>query len=105
MTVTNFDSKLFEAAVLNEHADTLIEFWAPWCVYCRRLQPALEQLAKEQEDLLIGKLNIDDEPELANRYGIEVVPTLLAFRGGQVAGKVVAPGSKAELDAFVREQF
>ena len=105
MSAKNLDHALFEAAVLNEQSNALIEFWAPWCVYCRRINPALEQLAKEHGELLIGKINIDDEPELANEYSIELVPTLLAFRNGEVVGKVVAPGSKAELDAFIREHF
>ena len=82
----------------------MVEFSAPWCVYCRRLAPALESVAEEYRDTLVfGAVNIDDEPELAQSERIEVVPTLLIYQNGQVLGSIVAPESRAQLVAFIEE--
>ena len=82
----------------------LVEFSAPWCVYCRRLAPALESVTEEYRDTLVfGAVNIDDEPELAQSEKIEVVPTLLIYQNGQVLGSIVAPESRAQLVAFIEE--
>ena len=82
----------------------MVEFSAPWCVYCRRLAPALESVAEEYRDTLVfGVVNIDDEPELAQSEKIEVVPTLLIYQNGQVLGSIVAPESRAQLVAFIEE--
>ena len=82
----------------------MVEFSAPWCVYCRRLAPALESVAEEYRDTLVfGAVNIDDEPELARSEEIEVVPTLLIYQNGQVLGSIVAPESRAQLVAFIEE--
>ena len=82
----------------------MVEFSAPWCVYCRRLAPALESVAEEYRDTLVfGAVNIDDEPELARSEKIEVVPTLLIYQNGQVLGSIVAPESRAQLVAFIEE--
>ena len=82
----------------------MVEFSAPWCVYCRRLAPALESVAEEYRDTMVfGAVNIDDEPELAQSEKIEVVPTLLIYQNGQVLGSIVAPESRAQLVAFIEE--
>ena len=82
----------------------MVEFSAPWCVYCRRLAPALESVAEEYRDTLVfGTVNIDDDPELAQSEKIEVVPTLLIYQNGQVLGSIVAPESRAQLVAFIEE--
>ena len=82
----------------------MVEFSAPWCVYCRRLAPALESVAEEYRDTLVfGAVNIDDEPELAQSEKIEVFPTLLIYQNGQVLGSIVAPESRAQLVAFIEE--
>lgn len=82
----------------------LVEFSAPWCVYCRRLAPALEVVAREYQDTLVfGAINIDEEPELAQAEKIELIPTLRIYQGGKVLGSVVAPESKAQLVSFIEE--
>ena len=82
----------------------MVEFSAPWCVYCRRLAPALESVAEEYRDTLVfGAVNIDDDPELAQSEKIEVVPTLLIYQNGQVLGSIVAPESRAQLVAVIEE--
>jgi len=95
--------KQFEQKVM-EARPVLVEFWAPWCTYCRRIGPALEKVAREQENrLTVGKVNIDQEADLAGREQIEVIPTLILYREGKVLGSMVAPESKAKIDEFIRE--
>ena len=97
------DRKNFDKAMQGDRP-VLVEFWAPWCVYCRRIIPALEKVAQQNEGVLeIGKINIDDEPKLAAQENIEVIPTLVLYRGGKALGSVVAPESKASIEAFISE--
>lgn len=103
MAVVNINRNQFEEMVHSGNA-VLVEFSAPWCVYCRRLAPALESVAEEYKDTLVfTAVNIDDEPELAEAEAIEVVPTLLIYHSGQVLGSIVAPESRAQLVAFIEE--
>lgn len=84
----------------------LVDFWAPWCGYCRRIAPALESLAAETEQTLtIAKLNIDEEPAVAEQAGIDVIPTLILYREGKRIGSIIAPDSKAKIEAFLREHL
>ena len=81
----------------------LIEYWAPWCVYCRRITPAMKQLAERREDLLIGQVNIDDHPELAKLEQIEVIPTLVLYEKGEALGSIVAPESRSRIEEFLAD--
>ncbi len=84
----------------------LVDFWAPWCGYCRRLGPAYEKVAQEYGDRLVAaKVNIDEEEQLAREEGIEVIPALVLYRNGKALGSVVNPGSKAAIDQFIRENL
>ena len=99
----DMNRKNFDKAMQGDRP-VLVEFWAPWCVYCRRIIPALEKIAQQNEGVLeIGKINIDDEPKLAAQENIEVIPTLVLYRGGKAMGSVVAPESKASIEAFINE--
>ena len=103
MSILNMNAESYRKFTQAEQP-VLVEFSAPWCVYCRRLAPALESVAEEYRDTLVfGVVNIDDEPELAQSEKIEVVPTLLIYQNGQVLGSIVAPESKAQLVAFIEE--
>ena len=97
------NQKVFEEQVLAGNKPVLVEFWAPWCVYCRRIAPALEKLAQQQENLIVGQVNIDEEPLLANREHIEVIPTFVLYENGEALGSIVAPESKARIEEFIRE--
>lgn len=82
----------------------LVDFWAPWCTYCRRIAPAYDALAEQLgEALTFAKINIDEEPELARQEGIDVIPTLVLYRNSQTLGSVTAPESKADIAAFLEE--
>lgn len=106
MSVVKINQELFEQQVENEKKAVLAEFWAPWCVYCRRIGPAYEKIAQEYGDrLVIGQVNIDEEQALAARNKIEVVPTLILFKDGQAAGSIVAPESKGKIEEFIKEHM
>ena len=103
MSILNMNAEGYRKFTQAEQP-VLVEFSAPWCVYCRRLAPALESVAEEYRDTLVfGAVNIDDEPELAQSEKIEVVPTLLIYQNGQVLDSIVAPESRAQLVAFIEE--
>src|SRR5574344_3167865 len=103
MSILNMNAESYRKFTQAEQP-VLVEFSAPWCVYCRRLAPALESVAEEYRDTLVfGAVNIDDEPELAEAEAIEVVPTLLIYHSGQALGSIVAPESRAQLVAFIEE--
>jgi len=103
MAAVNINKEQFHY-LLNEEKPILIDFWAPWCSYCRRIGPAYEKIAEQYEQqLVVAKVNIDDEPQLAEAEQIEVIPTLVLYRGGQAIGSIVAPESKAMIDQFISE--
>lgn len=96
----------FQKRAMEGNEPVLIEFWAPWCVYCRRIAPALGKVAQQYAgSLSIGQINIDDEPGLAERERIEVVPTLILYHKGEVLGSIVAPESKARIEEFIEEHL
>ena len=96
------NTELFHQHVMEGNIPVLVEFWAPWCVYCRRIAPALDKIAQQyQGKLLVGKVNIDDEPTLANKEKIEMIPTLVLYQNGEALGSIVAPDSKARIEEFI----
>lgn len=101
MAAINVNEKQFQE-LLKEEKPVLVDFWAPWCGYCRRIAPVYDRIADEYaDDVAVVKVNIDDEPGLAQEYHIEVIPTLMFFKGGQAVNSVVAPASKAAIDDFI----
>lgn len=96
------NEKLYKEA-MEGSKPVLIEYWAPWCVYCRRIAPAMKQLSERREDLLVAQVNIDDHPELAKLEQIEVIPTLVLYEGGEALGSIVAPESRSRIEEFLAD--
>ena len=90
---------------IKQDKPVLVDFWAPWCSYCRRIGPAYDRIAQQLENVEVVKINIDEEPALAQAEHIEVIPTLVLYRGGEAIGSIVAPESKAMIEAFVQESL
>jgi len=106
MSVIQMNQDQFNNMVVNGTDAVLVEFWAPWCVYCRRIAPALEKVAQQYEGKVkVAQVNIDDEPVLAAQEQIEVIPTLIIYQNGQALGSIVAPESKARIDEFILENL
>lgn len=80
----------------------LVEFWAPWCGYCRRIAPAMARIAGSREDIVVAQINIDEEPALSDAEQIEIIPTLVLYRGGKAIGSIVAPDSRGKIEEFIR---
>ena len=102
MAAMNINAKQYEELILGDKP-VLVDFWAPWCTYCRRIGPALDRVADSRQDILVVKVNIDEEPDLARQERIEVIPTLVVYKGGYDLGSIVAPESKARIDAFLND--
>ena len=91
----------FEEEVLKSEIPVLVDFWATWCGPCRMLAPTIEKIAKEQSGAIkVGKVDVDEEPELAAKYGIASIPTLMVFKGGQVVKTSIGVIPKAAIEAL-----
>lgn len=103
MAAMNINKNKLEQ-LLQGSKPVLVDFWAPWCSYCRRIGPAYDALAEKYgENVEIVKLNIDEEPALAQAESIEVIPTLVLYSGGKAVDSIVAPESKARIESFLNE--
>ena len=102
MAITTINQENFDDQVTRSSAPVLLDFWAAWCGPCSMLSPVVEELAEEHPEISFGKVNVDEAPELAQRYQISAIPTLLLFRDGEPVDVSVGVKSKAELEAFLK---
>ena len=100
--IKNVSDAAFEADFLKSSKPVLVDYWAAWCGPCKMIAPILEEVAKEYGDkVMIAKLNVDENPETAAKFGIRGIPTLMLFKDGQVAQTKVGAMSKSQLTAFL----
>ena len=87
----------------NDSKPLLIDFYAEWCGPCRMVAPIIEEIANERDDVLVGKVNVDEEPELAAAFGVYSIPTLVVLKDGKIASQVTGARPKAEILAMLEE--
>ena len=88
MTAININKNNFQNEIMNSEKPVLLDFWAPWCAPCRMLAPVVEEIASERADIKVGKINIDEQSELANKFGIMSIPTLVVMKNGKIIQQV-----------------
>ena len=88
MSAININKNNFENEVLNSDKTVLLDFWASWCAPCRMVVPIVEEIAAERRDIKVGKINVDEEPELANKFSIMSIPTLVVMKNGKIVQQV-----------------
>ena len=101
MSVLHITKATFQEEVLNSDKPVLLDFWAPWCGPCRMLMPLIEEIADERSDIKVGKINVDEETELANQFGVMSIPTLVVMKDGKPANQSVGGKSKAAILAML----
>ena len=98
----NVTTENFDKAVLQSKGTAIVDLWASWCGPCRMLSPIIAQIANENPDIKVFKVNVDDEPDIASKYGVQAIPTVLIFKDGQEVNRSVGLLSKDKLLAMIK---
>ncbi len=97
MSIVNVTSENFNETVNSSDKTVLLDFWASWCGPCQMISPIVEEVAKERDDITVGKVNVDEQMELAQEFGISSIPTLVVMKDSKVTNKSVGLISKSEI--------
>ena len=100
MSVVNINRNNFQGEVLNSDRPVLLDFWAPWCGPCRMVGPILDEIAQERTDIKVGKVNVDEQPELAGQFGVMSIPTMVVMKGGKVVNQALGARPKSQILAL-----
>ena len=101
MAAININNSNFHNEVMNSEKKVLLDFWAPWCGPCRMVVPMVEEIAKERPDIKVGKINVDENPELATRFSIMSIPTLVVMENGKILGLAMGARPKNAILAML----
>ena len=101
MSAMNIDKYNFENEVMYSDKPVLLDFWASWCGPCRMVSPVIDEIAGERSDIKVGKINVDEQPELARQFGVMSIPTLIVMKNGQIVSKAAGARPKNAILALL----
>jgi len=101
MSALNIHKDNFHSEVMESEKPVLLDFWAPWCGPCRMVVPLVEEIAAERSDIKVGKINVDEQPELAARFGVMTIPTLMVMKNGEMVSQSVGARPKNAILAML----
>lgn len=102
MSAINISKANFASEVIHSDRPVLLDFWAPWCGPCRMAGPILEEIARERSDIKVGKVNVDEQPELANQFGVMSIPTIVVMENGKIVNQVMGVRPKGQILALLQ---
>ena len=102
MSAINISKNNFHSEVLQSDRPVLLDFWAPWCGPCRMVGPILDEIAREQAGIKVGKVNVDEQPELANQFGVMSIPTMVVLKNGKVVNQAMGARPKGQILALLQ---
>ncbi len=101
MSAINVNKNNFDQEILNSDKPVLLDFWASWCGPCRMVSPIVDEIAAERSDIKVGKINVDEQPELAAQFGVMSIPTLVVMKSGRIVNQAVGARPKAQILAML----